>query len=554
MKALLSCFLCLALATSATAGTMTVSTLREAVSERDFVAVDDGLSQNHAAYLKGNVAADQMRALFIALSSSEPGAVTFVEDWLARDPDDPKAQIARAWSLYNAALEVRQAGNMISLEFAQGLFEAAYELSYSAYESDPTLVPASDAMVRGFADRPIRGSFSTDALQPIQSEHPNWGSIKRSLHNVARMSAPVTRGYCKAVSADFPADEAAVMEHRCLMTAAIDYRRTALRAYVEEHLWDDADPVLTVPRLTYFLTDYEFADATQEQIDWAKSALMTYPADQFELTTMAWQASMLESKLNSQHGDFYMFALAFRKARLPLAESYLKHDPYNLALLDIVEGVAFEGDVSKLEKADGTISFSIRQPELTQEERKNRAAAQAAQKADFKKRRLFGSPYHSDFWLDYARFAGNAGDPHTIFKGDGAMQNAIIYSDDKISILTQAISDKQLQYFKFTQFDGLADEQKAEMPAWQTLWQETNMTETILCPYLRARTVRDQICPYFTADGKNCDPAPFDAEPQSIALHEKAMKAPECAGILASTIDELWYEEVPFSKALLTSE
>ncbi|MEP1942637.1 MAG: hypothetical protein ABJJ03_05950, partial [Sulfitobacter sp.] len=344
MKTILSCLIYFCIASGSLAQTMTVSALRDAVSARNFAVVDAGLSKAQSEYLMGNVTADEMRALFIALSTSEPGAISFVEDWLASDPKDPKAQIARAWSLYNAALGVNQAGNMISREFAQGMFEAAYDLSYSAYEGDPTLVPASDAMVRGLADRRVSRSFSSDALEAIQSERPNWGSIKRSLHNVAKMSADITRGYCKAVSSDFPGTEAAVMEHRCLMTAAIRYRRAALRDYVEEHLWDDTDPTLTVPRLTYFLTDYEFANATQEQINWAKSALMTYPADQFELITMAWHAGALENKLITQHGDFNKFNTEFKKARLPLAETYLAHDPYNSDLIDMVEGVAFMGE------------------------------------------------------------------------------------------------------------------------------------------------------------------------------------------------------------------
>ena len=134
------------------------------------------------------------------------------------------------------------------------------------------------------------------------------------------------------------------------------------------------------------------------------------------------------------------------------------------------------------------------------------------------------------------------------------MHNAIIYSDDPTSTLAQAISDNQLQYFRFTQFDALTDEQKSQTPEWQTLWQETDMAEQVLCPYLRARIVRDQICPYYTADGQNCDPAPFDAEPQSIELHEIAMRAPECAGILTGSIEELWYEEVPFSQAVSLPE
>jgi len=474
--------------------------------------------------------------------------VSFVKEWLVQQPDDPKAQIARAWSMYNAAHAVRGAGNSVSAYYAQGMFEAAYDLSYSAYQADPTLVPASDAMVRGLASSLAGPYFAAEALEAIQTERPNWGSILRSLHEVARVSANVTRTYCKSVSRSFGKD-AAEIEHRCLMIAAIRYGRTDLQPYIEEHLWEDSDPELLVPRLNYFLTKYEFGEATKPQIAWARRVLMEAPVDQFALTELAQLAPILERKLVTLHNEPSFIATEFRHARLALAQTYLADDPHNLHLLDMVEGVAFEGELAQFETEDGRIGLSMTQPEMNDAQRAERKAMQSAQKADFKKRRLYASPYSSKNWLDYARFAGNSGDPATIFRGDAALQNAVAYSDDPLAALADLISEKQIQYYKFTQHDDLPDAEKAKRPEWQTLWSTTDMTDTVLCPYLRARQARRLLCPHYTELGRTCGPAPFDAEPQSVELHERAMNAPACAGILASSLEELWYEEVPFSEA-----
>lgn len=541
-------------ASASLADPMTVSSLRQAVSERDFEAVDAGLSEAQSAYLDGTRTADEIRELFIALSRSEPQTVTFVADWLKHDPDNAKAQIARAWSIYSAADMAARAQNEISFEVAHGMYDAVYDLAYAAYLTEPDLIPASDAMARGFGDNRDTTYFWSTALEAVQTTRPNWGSVLRSLHMMSQQSADMTKTYCTGMSEDFPDREASKIAHRCLMTAAILYGRTRLRPYIEKYLWDDSDPELTIMRLQYFLTRFQFAEATEEQIEWAKTTLLTYPADQFELVTLASLAHNLEAKLRSQHGFSQFFAAAFAKARLPLTEAYLAHDPYNLDLIDMVEGVAFEPDLAPTKIFGGGSGYRTVQSTLTPQQKKTREAQRIAQNADFKKRRLRASPYHAGFWLDYAMFARNRAMPLTLFDGDAAMRNAIIYSADPASVLRQAVNNKQFQYMKFGQYDLFNKDQLAQMPDWGMLRNRTNVPSQLLCPYLRVRLLRGKICEYYPEDAEQCGPSLVDDELQSIELHERAMKAPECAGLLDASIEQLWFTEVPFGEATIQDD
>ena len=155
------------------------------------------------------------------------------------------------------------------------------------------------------------------------------------------------------------------------MTSGAFFGITAMRPYLEQHLWDDSDPKLTVERLRYFITRDEFVDATEEQIEWAKAALLSYPANQFELTTLSRLARTFENKMRVQHGINDWFVDRFSKARLALAEEYLKHDPYNLDLINMVEGVAFSPAFEAVVTADGKTIYHSSPLGDTPEERKN---------------------------------------------------------------------------------------------------------------------------------------------------------------------------------------
>jgi hypothetical protein len=493
-----------------------------------------------------------MRDLYIALSRSDPQMVTFVTNWLKKDPKNPKAQIARAWSIYGAAEFVASGRNRFSSEVSQAMYAEVDDLAYQAYMADPDLIPASDAMVRGFANRKD-GYFALTTLDKVQSSRPNWGTVLRSINEASNLSANLTRKYCSSVVENFPADDVKKMNHRCLVTAAALYGRKGLRAYVEQHLLDDTDPALTVERLRYFVTRYEFTDATDGQIEWAKTVFLTHPVDQFELVNLAFLAARFESNLLFQHGISERFTDTFAKTRLAMAEEYLRHDPYNLDLIDMVEGVAFAQDFETFVDADGKTTHKSIPRNQTPEQRRAIQAKQEAQRADFKLRRLWASPYNADFWLDYAQFASQRDRPLSLFDGDVALQNAVIYSDDPAKALRRIISEIYTQYQIFTQFDDLADLQLSRMPQWQSLRRETNVATKMLCPYLRARLLHKEVCEYYPDSAGQCRNFDGDSAAESEKLFEAAKNTPECAGLLTATIEELWYAENKFNDAIVSS-
>jgi hypothetical protein len=539
-------------ATNVMAGPFDVSDLRAAVAENDFSKVDDGLNTAQEEFLEGIRSADEMREFYIALSRSEPQMVKFVEDWLARDPQNPKAQIARAWTLYNAALFVQRGENDYSYQVAHSMRAEMHDLAFAAYQTSPNLIPVSDARVRGLGHINLDAAHpldALDALDAVLSEHPNYGSVYRAFWSgyLNKRSAKLLHGFCDSVAKTFAKSEIDAIRHRCLIDAGIVFQRIELEAYIEDHLWSDTAPETTLTRLEYFITKYEFAEATMDQIDWARDTLLTYPADQFETVFLARLASTFEDKIRSRHGLSEMFVHQFKKTRLAQAEAFLEMDPLNLDLIDMVDGVAFENDYRVEHQENGNVKFTSIKVERTAEEQQAFYAARKAQTAEFALRRLRAAPYKADYWRAYALSARRRNIPQSLFDGDAAMQNAVIFSNDPAQALLNIMSEKQGQFQSVEQVNEMSNEDLAKLPNWKLFQQQTNVPQQIFCPFLRAQILHEAVCSYYPESYQQCRADNPDEARES--LRELAMASPECGGLLSVSPEELWYEPVEFNAA-----
>ena len=171
--------------------------LRHHIFQDDSAEARALVAQAVADFDAGRADADFVREVFIVLSRSHPRTVAFVKDWLADEPSNPLPQIARAWTLYSAAHTMMRGQTSNSYEVAADMFSQARKLATSAYLAQPTLIPASDAMIRGVKNDGFGVPTRLDALELVMTEQPNWGSLSRSLPMINGVEAKNARWFCK---------------------------------------------------------------------------------------------------------------------------------------------------------------------------------------------------------------------------------------------------------------------------------------------------------------------------------------------------------------------
>lgn len=539
-------------ATSSIANTFTVDELRSAVIARDFDAVRSGLNQAQQAFLDGKRPADDIRDLFIALSRSAPETVAFVEDWLARDPDNPKAQIARAWSLYEAARHVRSAGNGYSAQVANNMLTRTDVLASAAYSSEPYLIPASDALVRGVGR--VRGAdvHPLEVMHGVLMAHPNWGTVERAI--ISPHFGLATHGskiaFCDGVATLFPIEEREKLSHRCKMRAAPIYRSPALVAYIEEHMWTDETPETAESRLSHFIGRGGIEYAPDAQIDWAIETLLTLPINQYQLVYFADMARRLENILYARPRPDGMVSHTFRKVRLAQTEAFLEHDPHNLDLLDLAEGVAFASDYELIVEPDGRSLWTSKQVVRTKDQKKARRAAENAQRYAFSLRRLQASPYDSDAWLDLARQVEQRNLPYSFFDSDMPYANMIFFSGDPLSSLSTFIHNKSVQWETMLLISGETSAQLKNMPAWSKFFETVNKEQQVICPLLRAQLLREDLCKKNPHRKEVCATNAWPRPVLTNTFIEVARNTVACAPLFEKSAEQLWYTPIPYDEII----
>ncbi len=465
----------------------TVDDLRTAVDADDMKAVEAGLDRAQTEYLEGARSADDIRDLFIAISRSDPAMISFVEDWFNASPTNPKAQIARAWSLWNGANQIAKAENDYARQVVAAIKADFTELALAAYASDPDLMPAADALIRGYA-QDMSAPTPLEVMNNVLARDPNWGSVERALHELRATSVPMQRNFCTSVSAAFSKRDAGMIRHRCMMRLALMFGHPAMLDYAYAHLWDDSDPYLTGTRVAHFVTWTNFTRWTPEQIDWAERLLLTHPVNQFELVYLAYIADVFQNKVRHAHGlvlgreHLVHFTQTFRQQRLTLAQEYLAHDPLNLGLIDLVDGVAHAPPMELTIGEDGNVTYRPDRKALSDQERRAQRKASDTERAYFIQQRLIASPYYPQHWQDYARSLSRSNMPRSLFDDRAARENAIALSTDPAQALKHYIALLESNFKRIQEIEAMSEQDLAQLPDWQALYTETNLPDKLLCP------------------------------------------------------------------------
>ncbi|MEW9918199.1 hypothetical protein AB2B41_01170 [Marimonas sp. MJW-29] len=551
---LISTVLALGLTFATPALSFSIDDLHAAVADEDFALLEQGLDTAQSEYLDGDRSADDIRALYIALSRSAPKMADFVKSWFESDRSNPQAQIARAWSLYNGSLQIALADNEYSREVVRSMQVDMNELIRAAWKTAPDLVPVEDAMIRGHGLH-IDSQTPLEVMDLALERDPNWGSILRALHELHVTSAEVQKNFCMSVAEDFPPVDFGLIRHRCLMTLALWYGHPEMLDYAYKHLWDESDPELTVTRVAHFVTWTNFTGWTPEQIDWAERILLTHPVDQFELVYLAQIADTFQHKVRHAHGrhlggnNSVHFVDVFRQERLAVAEDYLEKDPLNIGLIDLVDGVAHAQEMEMFLGKDGNVTYRPVATDLSADEKRARNKAAADQRHFLNLQRLTASPYHAEYWREYANSVARRNLPHSLFDGQAARQNAVIFSNDPLAQLEGLIGEIESNFRMIEQVEAMPKDELDRIPNWKSFYRNTDISQKVLCPYLRARALKKHLCESYPASDTRCRESVLGPAERQQRLLDRANGAPDCQGILSASPEELWYDLTDFSTA-----
>ncbi|MFC3181008.1 hypothetical protein [Cypionkella sinensis] len=162
--------------------------LRGLVLARDFTATDAALIAAHTEYTAAHTPDDE-RELYNVFALYDPAIQRFAEDWVAADPDNPRALNALGWNLYvwGWAWRGENTVNRTTTEALKGMSSRhmqAFKLFQRAAQLAPDLIPASDGMLR------LTTTLGNKAVIPIELERimtsqPNRGSLMRAMLSLA---------------------------------------------------------------------------------------------------------------------------------------------------------------------------------------------------------------------------------------------------------------------------------------------------------------------------------------------------------------------------------
>lgn len=556
LLSLLSC-----VATSLWAAPPTVDDLRNAIKNNDIAQTNVLLDAAQTAFLDGIVTAEDIRILYRPLITSHPDTVDFVEHWLNQEPDNPKAQMARAWCLWNGSWAISRAPNNYSFYVAREMRGMARDLFTSSYKTDNALIPASDAAVRGYTPASFGVPDAYTTLIRTLQKHPNWGSVKRFTGVNNFESEQSSRNYFAQIATYFSLDQTSVIENRCLMQIGAEQPFEGLHTYIAEHFWRDNDPETTLFRLDYLLRWSDRRKLNKRHIEWAKDVVLYQPFNQYDLDDLPNIVHHLNLAMKIMEDIPAQDLVAeFRKTRLPQAEAFLKHDPHSLAMMDMIEGVAFAPEMTYTKHKTGSNEFSMTSTvvrvERTPAEEAAFNAAREAQRKDFALKRLGASPYHPELWYDYGLQANRSNHPYSAFSGDAALQNSVIFSDDPAQFLQYIVGHKRAEYRDVRMLSDLdlsevLPEYLEDFSARVAWAQQTDINGQIICPYTRAKRLYDAICLEYPFGAMQCDASRLARYDHTDELEELATTAPACAEIRESTLEDLWYEPTPFKEAIV---
>ncbi|QJF51287.1 DUF4034 domain-containing protein [Roseobacter ponti] len=439
----------------------------------DISGVSEALGQAQQDYLDGYLDADDIRALFAVFKTTDRQVIAFISDWLAAEPDAPMPNVARADSLEHSAWLVRGISASRELhedalrDFAIMVRESGAR-ARAAWEADPDLIPASDAVINQ-ANLTGKTGDPRAVIDHVLGTRPNWGTLRRSLyltHPGYNGSARMLDDLCEHYAPMLPQDRYD-LEFRCKFWGAMSYHAEERSDWLDANVDTSRDPYLDLQRVYVIVYLASRGQATREQIAFAR-----------RIMEASGQTDVLKAtdydRFIARSNGFASVKGKVERARARQARELLENDPYHHELLDAASITMVAGPF----QADGTQQY-VALPE----------APDNALLLEYVRRRLLSRPYDPALWSNYADGIRQRGRPEDFLAGDIHYENAAYYSYHDPAVLTQIVNWRIMQW-EMVEMDATGQ----LPPEWSRVIRDTDTDYHVLCPFLRAHRLLRARC------------------------------------------------------------
>ena len=443
--------------------------LRALVVAGDIAGVEAALRAAVAADQGTDIEPDAERNLFDLFTDTQPEIDALTRRWLAEQPDDALAMVARGWHLYALGWNARGTGVARDV-FPDAMREMnddhrqAWQLAEAAVAAEPGLIAASDLKL---ALTPTLGNpeIIPAELQRVMALRPNRGSLMRALAGFA----PQWGGS--------PAQVKVLCEEYAPMVRSVpgyDLRVCAIDAVYWANFWngdqrDEAHQVLELtpnPILDYArrLDALAGMGPPQQRVRLFEGMKAERDLTRPEAMALDGARAEIAGGLNTQ--DEWKIAVA---NALTWNRTAADHDPYDPQIVTAYVGTALD--------AEQNLGLAADVPDLT-------ARLQ---------RLLARVPWSAEAWIFLGDLNIRTDTPgtinlDTIAKAEPFYINAVVYSNYDHSAV------KSLVWTKFWAIIDIRNLLNTVDVSGLTQAERARYDEVVYCPMIRQMTILGYVC------------------------------------------------------------
>ncbi|MEQ8292985.1 MAG: hypothetical protein RIA08_12345 [Roseovarius sp.] len=527
-------------ATASNGTPFTRTDLYAAIEAGDHRLVETTFAELQAQTLANEVGVNRLRGLYGVFGTSNPRIVGFAESWLEAYPDSPFARTGLAWARSSTGWNIR--GEKLARQTFPDALEAfsllhrdAWDLAFAAHETDPALVPASDALL-ALANSTGEYERAFEVLDRAMTLRPDLGTLERA----TLMTAPgwggkwdTAEALCDHYGPTIDPGKTDATLH-CKVYAALNYHVGEMGEWGLDILERTPIPALDYLRIHM---------ATSSSASRADAAFAHAYLTRDGFTDVR-NARRFDENVAWQYGYDFLGESHLRQARKNAAEA-LEHDPYDPALNRIM--------------AEDVMAFELQGDSLT-----HRVVERVPteQKLLHVGRQLAVSPYDPELWTEYATLLRLVDRQGAMLKAEPYAINAIVYSNYSPGYV---IGYAQRKARAIIELDSLEDQPDSAM--WQRLSEADkaraeqdrqklldfrhgiDMDKTLRCPMLQAYRLHGVICA--RSNSSSCE-----LHQTQRAMFEPLLddieKRRACTGVMAASEIELFF--LPVDVELFDSE
>ena len=503
--------------------------LWRAIDDADFGEAEAVLRTAHLNQMSGHLSHDELRSVFTVFDTNNPEVARFAEAWVSAYPESPYANSGLAWVLIQTSWVIRGDGLAreiypAALREFRRMQEEAWQHAVAAFDKDPTLIPATDAII-GLANPVGRRGLGLATMHKVMDQDPNRGTLQRGLFLTNpgwggkwSMAEHLCQKYAPQV--EWPEGDAT---EYCLLYAGGSYHAPSQFDRVYKVLNKGRYPSLDYMRLERAL----HPTATRQEAEFAREYLSR------DDVTEVMHAENYDLHVANRYGFNFLAETHLRRAQEE-ARAKLQRDPYNPKLLRVL----LRSVSTRTRTAAGVSSSTVSRPDPEDQK-------------EYMRRILVASPYVSRHWLQYAQ-ALYQGRPENIVKDEPYRINAIVYSDhDPEHLFGYAFEkwrlldmlerlDAESESAAFQQLTK-SDQAKAleEIEKWIHARDSLDIDRDLKCPMMRAYRLHLYLCR--GSDSPDCAPMTQQAEMLEIVKSDVNRRR-VCTGVMGARPWELFYE------------